>query len=139
MTTGYAGDISPRDAWKLLCRDAQSVLVDVRTPAEWTYVGVPDMGEIGKKPVLVPWMDFPTMERNDDFVAQVGEQIGRDAPLVLLCRSGVRSRAAAIALTAAGYGPCYNIETGFEGDPNAQRHRGTVSGWKVDGLPWAQT
>ncbi|MGZ9035358.1 MAG: rhodanese-like domain-containing protein, partial [Rhodospirillales bacterium] len=61
------------------------------------------------------------------------------APVVLICRSGARSRAAAIALTAAGFGPCYNVVSGFEGDPDPLRHRGTVSGWKVEGLPWVQT
>lgn len=139
MSGGYAGDISPKQAWELLCSDARAVLVDVRTPAEWAYVGIPNLAEIAKKTMLVPWVDFPAMQRNDRFVDQVGEAIGPETPVVLLCRSGARSKAAAIALTAAGFGPCYNIDSGFEGDPNAERHRGTVSGWKVDGLPWMQT
>jgi rhodanese-related sulfurtransferase len=58
--------------------------------------------------------------------------------VLLLCRSGARSRAAAIALTAAGYGPCYNVSEGFEGDRDGAAHRGSVGGWKVAGLPWAQ-
>lgn len=139
MSEGYAGDIDPKAAWELLCTDASAALIDVRTPAEWAYVGVPNLGELGKRPVLVPWLDFPAMQINQHFVAQVSETVPADAPVVLLCRSGVRSRAAAIALTAAGFGPCYNIASGFEGDPDAERHRGTVSGWKVEGLPWIQT
>jgi rhodanese-related sulfurtransferase len=135
----YAGDISPKEAWELLCSDARAALVDVRTPAEWAYVGVPDLAGIGKKPVLVPWVDFPNMQPNDRFIDDVGRALAPGAPVVLICRSGGRSRAAAIALTAAGFGPCYNVVSGFEGGPDPLRHRATVSGWKVDGLPWVQT
>jgi rhodanese-related sulfurtransferase len=79
------------------------------------------------------------MSLNDRFVAEV-EALGveRDSPVLLLCRSGQRSRAAAIALTAAGFGPCYNVAEGFEGPHDAARHRGTSAGWKARGLPWAQ-
>lgn len=139
MSGDYAGDISPKEAWDLLCSDARAVLVDVRTPAEWAYVGIPDLVGIAKKPVLVPWVDFPAMQRNPRFVDQVSAALEPEAPVVLICRSGVRSKAAAIALTAIGFGPCYNVASGFEGDPDGARHRGTVSGWKVDGLPWIQT
>ncbi len=139
MREGYAGDIDPKDAWELLSSDARASMVDVRTHAEWAYVGVPNLTGIGKKPVLVPWLEFPTMQVNERFVAQAAREIATEAPVVLLCRSGVRSKAAAIALTKAGYGPCYNILSGFEGDPDEERHRGTRSGWKVDGLPWMQT
>ncbi len=139
MNQAYAGDISPKQAWELLSTDAQAALVDVRTPAEWAYVGIPDLSPIGRKPVLVPWVDFPAMQPNERFVDEVGRALSPGAPVVLICRSGARSRAAAIALTAAGFGPCYNVATGFEGDPDPLRHRGTVSGWKVDGLPWVQT
>lgn len=139
MSAAYAGDISPKEAWELLCSDVRAALVDVRTPAEWTYVGIPDLAAIGKKPVLVPWIDFPSMQPNERFLDEAGRALAPGAPVVLLCRSGVRSKAAAAALTAAGFGPCYNIASGFEGDPDPQRHRGTVSGWKVQGLPWVQT
>lgn len=139
MSSEYAGDISPQEGWRLLSTDANAVLVDVRTPAEWTYVGIPDLGDIGKQPILVPWVEFPAMQFNGKFVEQVKGVVEAGAPVVLICRSGVRSRAAAMALTDAGLGPCYNIATGFEGDPDEQRHRGTASGWKADGLPWIQT
>jgi rhodanese-related sulfurtransferase len=139
MSAAYAGDISPKEAWELLCSDARAALVDVRTPAEWTYVGIPDLAGVDKKPVLVPWIEFPSMQPNERFLDEVGRTLAPGAPVVLLCRSGVRSKAAAAALTAAGFGPCYNIVSGFEGDPDPQRHRGTLSGWKVAGLPWVQT
>lgn len=139
MNQAYAGDITPKQAWELLSTDAQAALIDVRTPAEWAYVGIPDLTSIGRKPVLVPWVDFPAMQPNERFVDEVARALSPGAPVVLICRSGARSRAAAIALTAAGFGPCYNVVTGFEGDHDPLRHRGTVSGWKVDGLPWVQT
>jgi rhodanese-related sulfurtransferase len=135
----YAGDISPTQAWKLLTDDDAAMLVDVRTPAEWNYVGVPDLSSVGKQPLLLPWVFFPSMERNEQFVAQLENAgLNRDAPLLFICRSGARSRAAAIAMTARGFNKCYNVATGFEGDQDEARHRGTVSGWKVEGLPWLQ-
>ncbi len=135
----YAGDIPPTRAWEILAAESKAFLVDVRTPAEWAYVGVPDLSGLGKKPVFVPWALFPGMQINPHFADEVAAAgVPPDAPVVFLCRSGVRSRSAAIALTARGYGPCYNVATGFEGNHDALRHRGTVSGWKVDGLPWVQ-
>ena len=139
MEGRYAGDITPIQAWKILSADPHAVLVDVRTPAEWAYVGLPDLSAVGKEPLLVPWALFPSMAINPDFGAEVETVVAdRDAPLVFLCRSGARSRSAAIAMTARGYKTCYNVGSGFEGDPDAQRHRGTISGWKVEELPWIQ-
>ena len=136
---GYAGDITPTQAWEILAKEPKAVLVDVRTQAEWGYVGIPDLGAIGKKPLFTSWALFPTMEINERFADEIiAAGIEPDAPILFLCRSGVRSRAAAIAVTARGYMSCYNVASGFEGDPNAQRHRGTINGWKVEGLPWIQ-
>lgn len=135
----YAGDISPRQAWEMLTSEAGSVLVDVRTPAEWNYVGIPDLGGIGRKPLFIPWLFFPSMEINPQFVEHLeSARLDPGVPLLFICRSGARSRSAAIAMTARGYSRCYNIASGFEGDPDPTRHRGTVNGWKVDGLPWIQ-
>lgn len=141
MSTGaYAGDILPKEAWDLLAEDPRAVLVDVRTPAEWNYVGVPDLRAISKQPLFVPWLFFPSMELNLQFAEHMeGTGLDRDTPILFLCRSGVRSRAAAIAMTARGFSVCYNVATGFEGDPDAQRHRGVLSGWKADGLAWVQS
>lgn len=139
MNDTYAGDVPPRKAWEMLESDPGAVLVDVRTPAEWGYVGVPDLSSLGKQPVFVPWVLYPNMDLNVRFMDQIVESgVPVDAPVLLLCRSGVRSKAAAVAMTRLGYSACYNIAHGFEGDPDGERHRGTVSGWKVDGLPWRQ-
>lgn len=136
---GYAGDVSPKEAFAALKDNPKAVLIDVRTRAEWTYVGVPDLSEIGKDALLVEWQGFPTGEVNAGFVEQVmGGGLEADQPIYLLCRSGQRSRAAAIALTAEGFERCYNVADGFEGNHDGAGHRGTAGGWKVDGLPWGQ-
>jgi rhodanese-related sulfurtransferase len=136
---GYAGDISPEEAWRILESDPRAALVDVRTQAEWAYVGVPDLSRIGKQTVFAQWALFPNMNINPHFPAQVeAADVAADAPVLFLCRSGVRSRSAAIAMTARGFTKCYNIAHGFEGDHDPQRHRGGLSGWKVAGLPWVQ-
>lgn len=137
--SAYAGDIPPEEAWRILEQDRRARLVDVRTDAEFAYVGNPDLTPLGKEVVRVSWKLFPEMAANPDFVSEVADRVPeKDAPLLFLCRSGQRSASAAAAMTAAGYGPCYNIATGFEGDKDAAGHRGTVNGWKVAGLPWTQ-
>jgi rhodanese-related sulfurtransferase len=136
---GYAGDVEPREAWRILSEDPEAVLVDVRTDAEWSYVGLPDLSALGKRAVLVAWQNFPSMERNAGFSAELAAKgVPKTAPILFLCRSGARSRAAAQALTGEGYARCYNVAGGFEGDLDAERHRGRVNGWKAQGLPWAQ-
>jgi rhodanese-related sulfurtransferase len=137
---GYAGDITPEVAWKILSQREDAVLVDVRTRAEWNYVGLPDLASLGRKPALIEWQVFPTMQVNAEFVQGLsGALADRDTPLFFLCRSGVRSVAAAKAMAAAGYSSCFNILDGFEGPLNAQATRGTAAGWKAAGLPWRQT
>ena len=136
---GYAGDVSPEAAWTALASDAAAELVDVRTVAEWAYVGMPDLGALGKTPVTVEWKRFPSMTVNPDFAEAVAAAgVKRGSALYFLCRSGVRSRDAAIAMTALGFGPCFNVAAGFEGDRDAGGRRGTLGGWKVEGLPWQQ-
>lgn len=127
---GYAGDVTPQQAWELL-HDTDAVLVDVRTDAEWRFVGVPALEGLCR----VQWVDTAG-ERNPGFVEEVRRLAG-DRPVVLLCRSGQRSVAAAKALTAAGSGPAYNVLDGFEGDLDGAGHRG-AAGWKAVGLPWTQ-
>lgn len=135
----YAGDLSARDAWEMLGREGEAVLVDVRTRPEWQFVGVPDLDRLGKRPLFISWQIYPGMERNDGFAAQVkGAGVGPDTPLLFLCRSGGRSRAAAAMMAAAGFRRCYNVADGFEGGLDAARHRGTQQGWKAAGLPWIQ-
>jgi len=139
MAEGYAGDIDPQQAWKLLAEDPNAVLVDVRTDAEWKYVGIPDLSDLGKDVVTVQWKVFPEMDLNPIFRQELeAEGVTPDQTLALLCRSGQRSAAAARALTDAGYRCCYNVAEGFEGDKDAHGHRGTKNGWQVRGLPWIQ-
>ena len=126
-----------------LSRDQGSVLVDVRTNAEWAYVGLPDLSSIGKRPVLVEWTGFPGNHLNQSFVAQLTDALtkigaNKDTELFFLCRSGGRSLSAARAMAAAGYSRCRNVADGFEGPLDPNRHRGGLGGWKAKGLPWVQ-
>jgi len=144
VTTGdYAGDLSTRDAWATLEGNADAQLVDVRTTAEWSFVGLPDISKLGREVLCVEWQSFPDMTPNEEFVAAVSAILERagashGSPVLFLCRSGARSRAAAIAMTRAGYTQSYNIAGGFEGDLDEERHRGRRNGWKFEGLPWRQ-
>jgi rhodanese-related sulfurtransferase len=140
----YAGDVNAIEAYSLLEREKSAVLVDVRTKAEWKYVGVPDLSKIGKKTVLLEWQEFPSMEVNGHFVVQLDDILnergaGSDAPIIFICRSGARSRAAAIAMTRSGWRRCLNIDKGFEGPLDDKGRRGALDGWKARGLPWTQT
>ncbi|HZP98393.1 MAG TPA: rhodanese-like domain-containing protein [Reyranella sp.] len=137
---GYAGDVSPTTAWKILGELKDAVLIDVRTRPEWNYVGLPDLAALDKKPALLEWQVFPSMTINPEFVTALsGAVANRDAPMLFLCRSGARSAAAAKAMTAAGYSSCFNVSDGFEGPLDAQAKRGATAGWKAAGLPWRQT
>ncbi|MEK0154633.1 rhodanese-like domain-containing protein [Arthrobacter oryzae] len=128
----YAGDLSPQDAWAKLEQGA--VLVDVRTEGEWAHIGIPDTKATDNDPLFIQWT-FPGGIPNPDFVDQLKQQAPEDSnvELVFLCRSGVRSIAAAIAATRAGF-TAYNVLEGFEGEPDRYGER-TVNGWKNRGLP----
>lgn len=137
---GYAGDVTPATAWKILSENKDAVLIDCRTVAEWNYVGLPELASIGKKPALLEWQVFPSMQQNPEFVTTLGNAVtDKDTPLLFLCRSGARSAAAAKAMSAAGYSTCINVAEGFEGPLNAHGKRGSAGGWKATGLPWRQT
>lgn len=131
--------VTPPEAWQILERDPQAVLLDVRSKVEFDYVGHP-------RPALnVMWKDYPDWRENPHFVADVRAILaGRggaaaDRPLLALCRSGARSLAAARALAAAGFTNLYNVEQGFEGDKDGDGHRCSVGGWRFHNLPWDQT
>lgn len=135
----YAGDVTPDEAWLILQGESAATLIDVRTDAEWSYVGGPDLSSLDKTPVAISWQLFPSMAINPGFVDEVERlDLSKDTPILLLCRSGARSKAAAQALTARGYRWCFNIADGFEGPHDETRHRGSVAGWKASGLPWRQ-
>lgn len=139
----YAGDVDPRTAFDALAATKDAVLVDVRTAAEWSFVGIADLSAIGKDIVMAEWQSFPAMTRNPAFESDVAAALkargaSAQSPVYFLCRSGARSRAAAMAMTAMGYAGCFNITGGFEGDHDEKGHRGHVNGWKAHGLPWRQ-
>jgi rhodanese-related sulfurtransferase len=139
----YGGDITSTEAWALLKSEPKAQLVDVRTSAEWNFVGVPDLSELGREVVCVEWQSFPTTAVNANFAVQTAEALRRagaaeQTPVLFLCRSGARSRAAAIAMTRSGYSKAFNVAGGFEGDPDEERHRGMRNGWKAANLPWRQ-
>src|SRR5690606_35452119 len=115
----YKADVTPTEAFEVLSSNDQAVLVDVRTEPEWLYVGIPAIERL----LRLSWQVYPSMQVNGQFVEQF-EQVGlpKDTPVFMLCRSGVRSAAAASALTAAGYENVYNIEGGFEGDRDGEGH-----------------
>lgn len=125
--------LTPPEAFAALQSAAGTLLVDVRDPVEFAFVGYP----VGA--VNIPWKFAPDMRPNPDFVARV-RAIAPDpaTPLLLMCRSGLRSLAAANALAEAGYGNLANIEEGFEGPLDEHQHRSTRGGWRFHGLPWVQ-
>jgi rhodanese-related sulfurtransferase len=128
----YKGELTPQEAAELLQLAPSAKIVDVRTRAEWDWVGrVPNAVEI-------EWNQYPGGVRNPNFLAELKRQVDPEALVMFLCRSGARSVAAATAATEAGYGDCYNILEGFEGDKDASGHRNTVGGWRKAGLPWIQ-
>jgi len=140
----YAGDIGATEAWDMLNGDPRVQLVDVRSVAEWNFVGLPDLSGLGRRVHCVEWQQFPSMAPNPDFVAQTSGALAaagaaKETPVLFLCRSGGRSRAAAIAMARAGYAKSFNVAGGFEGDLDAERHRGSSNGWKASGLPWKQS
>ncbi|MCB7135155.1 rhodanese-like domain-containing protein [Cellulosimicrobium marinum] len=132
---GYAGDLTPQQAWDLLAADERAVLVDVRTEGEWRTVGVPDSTDLGRDVLFDEWVTplGPNPAFLDTLVG-AGLTPGDERPVVFLCRSGQRSIGAARAATAAGLGPSYNVLEGFEGGQGFSGAR-DVEGWKVRGLP----
>ena len=132
-------NVTAKQAYQTLLEDPSARLIDFRTDAEWAFVGLPDLSEAGKQAVLIPWQVFPSMKVNEQFVQQLeAEGITRDNKLLFICRSGARSAHAALAAEAAGFTAADNVAEGFEGPVDRTGHRGTIAGWKADGLPWRQ-
>ena len=128
--TGYAGDVAPALAWQWLQSD-EAVMVDVRTDAEREWVGfVP-----GAMPLA--WVQWPGMAPNPGFDEALKAAVPEGTKVVLLCRSGTRSVAAARRATELGL-EAYNILGGFEGDADENAQRGRLGGWRLHGLPWMQ-
>ena len=144
--SAYVTEETPQDTWTGLKNTTDAVLVDVRTKPEWSFTGIPDLSALGKKVILLEWRQYPNMSVNESFVVHLLEQLGGSVPskIYFMCRSGVRSMEAANvvneALSAQGLPTmCINMQEGFEGDLNPNRHRGLTNGWKSRGLAWGQT
>ena len=137
-------EVDVASAWSSLQRNPRSQLVDVRTRAEWTYVGIPDLAGLGKRAVLVEWQTFPDQSVDPRFAERLANELQAigvqpNDDLFFSCRSGSRRLAAAKVMAAAGYGACHNVSEGFEGPLDDERHRGALHGWKAIGLPWQQS
>ncbi len=133
MNIKYSGVLTPEEAYELTQTAPGTKLVDVRTRAELDWVGHIPGAE------SVEWACYPGMRNNPHFLAQLEQQIDKEALLIFICRSGARSHNAAIAATGAGYTNCYNVLEGFEGDKNSKDQRNTTNGWRAAKLPWEQS
>ncbi|EKS9797317.1 MULTISPECIES: rhodanese-like domain-containing protein [Burkholderia] len=129
--TPYAGGVAPEVAWALFSA-GDALLVDVRTAEERKFVGhVPES-------LHVPWATGTSLTRNPRFVRELEAKTGKEAVVLLLCRSGNRSAQAAEAATKGGFTQVFNVLEGFEGDLDERQQRGGSNGWRFRGLPWAQ-
>ena len=128
-------NLDPLAAYAFLAANPGALLVDCRTEIEFMYVGHPVGAE------HVAWQEAPDWEVDPDFADKVGRLAAGDLgrPVLLICRSGIRSRDAGMALEAAGFAAVINIEEGFEGPLDDHDHRSTLGGWRYHGLPWQQS
>ena len=124
--------LNPEEASQFLKHNPNAVLIDVRSEIEFLFVGHP----VGS--IHVPWNDGPEWTINPDFVAHVKKIANESRPVLLICRSGVRSLDAGKALEEAGFKDVYNVLHGFEGDLDESHRRSSLNGWRHDGLPWEQ-
>lgn len=135
----YKADLDPKECWNLLKSQSNSFLIDCRTKAEWQFVGVPDLSSIEKKVSLIEWQAFPAMNLNQNFLEEVvNSGIKSNDSILIICRSGGRSKSAAEYLTSNGFEHCFNCKYGFEGSHDSNEHRGNLNGWKFSKLPWKQ-
>lgn len=146
MQAGGVGEVDPQTAWDALASDTKTLLVDVRTRAEWSFVGAPDLSALRQPVAFIEWQSFPTMTMNGSFAADVLGAVDQTEAeeVYFICRSGARSMSAAHATSAAAAAAgkqiaCFNVAEGFEGDLNTEAKRGETNGWKARGLPWGQS
>jgi len=134
-------ELTPRQAWQLLQDDPKAVLIDVRSTMEFLFVGHPSGA------VHIPWIDEPDWEVDPDFAVAVRKLVlgGSErcnitdcAPIILICRSGYRSREAGELLRKDGFSGVFNVSEGFEGEPDEHHRRSSLGGWRFHGLPWEQ-
>lgn len=132
MGLPYSGALTPAEAFQLWKSLPGAQLVDVRTRAEWDWVGrIPGAIEI-------ELLGYPGNRPNPAFMQELAQKANPAAPVMFICRSGGRSHNAAMLALQAGFGEAYNVLEGFEGDRDPQGHRNTVGGWRAAGLPWVQ-
>ena len=139
----HIADVAVGETWQRLEADPKAVLIDVRTKAEWAFVGVPDLTALGRRVVMLEWQSFPDSRVDAQFTDRLAAQLAasgasKDDALYFICRSGGRSRMAAEAMAEVGFRHCTNVADGFEGPLDDTRHRGRIAGWKAAGLPWVQ-
>jgi rhodanese-related sulfurtransferase len=132
MGLPYSGALLPQEAFQLWQSLPDTKLVDVRSRAEWDWVGrIPGAVEI-------ELLGYPGNLPNPAFVQELEQKVDAAAPVLFICRSGGRSHNAAMLAMQSGYADCYNVLEGFEGDRDPQGHRNTLGGWRAAGLPWLQ-
>lgn len=124
--------LDPKSAYAFLQTHPDAVFIDVRSEMEFLFVGHP------RDSIHIPWNEFPDWEVNPQFLAQVRRATSVNRPLLLICRSGNRSTEAGAYLEQHGYTEVYNVLHGFEGELDDHHHRGSLSGWRFEGLPWEQ-
>lgn len=140
MTKPELKTLTPKQAWQLQQDEPKALLVDVRSQMEFLFIGHP----VGA--IHIPWIDEPDWNINPHFAAEVRKlvlggldhQSHSNVPVMLICRSGKRSKEAGELLLKEGFGQVYNIADGFEGELDDKHHRSTLGGWRFDGLPWEQ-
>ena len=134
-------NLTPQQALEILQDDPRAVLIDIRSSMEFLFVGHPSGA------VHVPWIDEPDWVVNPHFVTDVRKVLLGGvvcdleegcAPVILICRSGKRSKEAGQVLLEAGLKNVFHIDEGFEGDLDDHHHRSTLGGWRYHGLPWEQ-
>ncbi len=128
----YAGAVTPAEA-HALAQQGRARIVDVRSRFENEYIGrIPDTP-------LVEWKRWEDGKMNENFLSELQAKVGKDQPVLFLCRSGGRSHSAAVLAAQNGYAQAYNILEGFEGDLDASGQRNKIGGWRKAGLPWVQS
>jgi len=143
IEAAHVENVPVLETWERLKADPKAVLVDVRTRAEWAFVGVPDLSGLNRDVLLMEWQTFPDSQTDPDFpdrldAALKAHGVDKDDQVFFICRSGGRSQMAAEAMAAAGYRRCRNVTEGFEGPIDADRHRNQIAGWKFARLAWVQ-
>ena len=139
LTNSYIKNIESFEAWEVLKSEKNSHLIDVRTIAEWSFVGHPDLQPINKKPIFLSWKLYPDMKTNENFISHLEKEItDKESKLFFICKVGGRSMSAAKAAYDAGFVNSYNIKDGFDGDLDQNNQRGNINGWRAQKLFWRQ-